>query len=65
MKQKILLVYTGGTIGKVKDKVKNTLVPFTFNSLLKAIPELKSDEVDLDSISIKNPIDSSNMHPNI
>ena len=65
MKQKILLVYTGGTIGMVKDKVKNTLVPFNFDGLLKAIPELKNDEVDLENISIKNPIDSSNMHPNI
>ena len=65
MKQKILLVYTGGTIGMVKDKVKNTLVPFNFDGLLKAIPELKSEELDLESISIKNPIDSSNMRPNI
>ena len=65
MKQKILLVYTGGTIGMVKDKAKNTLVPFNFDGLHKAIPELKSDEVDLDNISIKTPIDSSNMHPNI
>ena len=65
MKQKILLVYTGGTIGMVKDKVKNTLVPFNFDGLLKAIPELKSDEVDLENISIKSPIDSSNMHPSI
>ena len=65
MKQKILLVYTGGTIGMVKDKVKNTLVPFNFDGLLKAIPELKSEELDLENISIKNPIDSSNMHPNI
>ncbi len=65
MKQKILLVYTGGTIGMVRDKEKNTLVPFNFDGLLKAIPELKSEELDLENISIKNPIDSSNMHPNI
>ena len=65
MKQKILLVYTGGTIGMVKDRVKNTLVPFNFDGLLKAIPDLKSEELDLENISIKNPIDSSNMHPNI
>jgi len=65
MKQKILLVYTGGTIGMVKNKVKNTLVPFNFDGLLKAIPELKSKELYLENISIKNPIDSSNMHPNI
>ena len=65
MKQQILLVYTGGTIGMVRDQVTNTLAPFNFDGLLKAIPELKSDDVDLDNISIKNPIDSSNMHPNI
>ncbi len=65
MKQKILLIYTGGTIGMVKDKVKNTLVPFNFDGLLSAIPELKSDEVDLDTVSIKNPIDSSNMNPDV
>jgi L-asparaginase len=65
MKQKILLVYTGGTIGMVKDKIKNTLVPFNFDGLLKAIPELKSDELDLENVSIKSPIDSSNMHPSI
>ena len=65
MKQKILLIYTGGTIGMVKNKKKNTLVPFNFNGLLKAIPELKSNEVYLKNISIKEPVDSSNMHPDI
>lgn len=65
MNKKILLIYTGGTIGMVKDKVKNTLVPFNFDGLLKAIPELKSEDVDLDNISISNPIDSSNMNAEI
>jgi len=65
MKKRILLVYTGGTIGMVKDKVKRTLVPFNFDSLIKTIPELKSEEFDLNNISIEEPIDSSNMHPNI
>ena len=65
MKRKILLIYTGGTIGMVKDKIKKTLVPFNFNELLKTIPELKSEEIDLDNISITKPIDSSNMHPYI
>ena len=62
--KRILLIYTGGTIGMVKDKLKKTLVPFNFDELLKAIPELKSEDVDLDTISIANPIDSSNMNPN-
>ncbi len=63
MNKRILLIYTGGTIGMIKDKVRNTLVPFNFDGLLKAIPELKSDEVDLENISTKKPIDSSNMSP--
>ena len=63
--KRILLIYTGGTIGMVKDKLKKTLVPFNFDELLKAIPELKSEDVDLDNISIANPIDSSNMNTTV
>ena len=63
--KRILLIYTGGTIGMVKDKLKKTLVPFNFDELLKAIPELKSEDVDLDTISIANPIDTSNMNTNV
>jgi len=62
MKKKILLIYTGGTIGMVKDKKKNTLIPFNFDKLLKAVPEINSEEINLDNISTKNPIDSSNMN---
>ena len=61
MKKKILLLYTGGTIGMVKDKKKNTLIPLNFDKLLKAVPEINSEEIDLDNISTKKPIDSSNM----
>ena len=61
--KRTLLIYTGGTIGMVKDKLKKTLVPFNFDELLKAIPELKSEDVDLNNISIAKPIDSSNMSP--
>ena len=61
MKKKILLIYTGGTIGMVKDKKKNKLIPLNFDKLLKAVPEINSEEIDLDNISTKNPIDSSNM----
>ena len=65
MMKKILLIYTGGTIGMIKDKEKNTLIPFNFDELLKAIPELKSDGLYLDNISIKQAIDSSNMNLDI
>ena len=62
MKTKILLIYTGGTIGMVNDKKKNTLIPFNFDELLKEIPELNSEDIDLDNISTKKPIDSSDMN---
>lgn len=62
MKKKILLIYSGGTIGMIKDNVKDTLIPFNFDKLLEAIPELKSEKINLSTISTKNPIDSSNMN---
>ena len=60
MKKKVLLIYTGGTIGMIKDKVKKTLVPFNFDKLLEAIPELQNEQIVLDNISTGKPIDSSN-----
>ena len=63
MKKNILLIYTGGTIGMVKHKIKKTLIPFNFDKLLDKIPEIKNEQVNLDNISTVNPIDSSDMNP--
>lgn len=60
---RILLVYTGGTIGMIKDPETGALKAFNFERLLKRIPELKLLECEIDTISFKNPIDSSNMNP--
>ncbi len=62
MKKEILLIYTGGTIGMIKDPKKKSLVPFNFDKVLDALPELKNSEIKLSNISIKKPIDSSNMN---
>ena len=40
VKTKILLIYTGGTIGMIKDYKSGALKAFNFNKLLKNIPEL-------------------------
>ena len=40
-KHNILLIYTGGTIGMIKDTKTGVLKAFDFNNLLKKIPELK------------------------
>ncbi|MEA1784541.1 asparaginase [Arenibacter sp. GZD96] len=58
---KILLVYTGGTIGMLKDYKTGTLKPFNFKKLLKNIPELKQLGCHIESVSFHEPIDSSNM----
>lgn len=60
---KILLIYTGGTIGMVKDYDSGALKAFNFNKLLKNIPELSQLNCTIDSISFEIPIDSSNMSP--
>ena len=39
-KPNILLIYTGGTIGMVKDYETGSLKAFDFKELLKHIPEL-------------------------
>lgn len=59
----ILLIYTGGTIGMVKDPNTGVLKAFDFNNLLKKIPELKLLDCEIKTVSFKNPIDSSNMNP--
>lgn len=60
---KILLIYTGGTIGMIKDFETGALKAFNFDELLQNIPELKLLEHEIETISFERPIDSSNMNP--
>ena len=64
-KPSVLLIYTGGTIGMMQDVRTGELKPFNFKALTKQIPELEKFDINLSSISFKNPIDSSNMHPRV
>lgn len=59
---KILLIYTGGTIGMVKDFETGALKAFNFDELLQNIPELKLLEHQMETVSFARPIDSSNMN---
>jgi L-asparaginase len=58
----ILLIYTGGTIGMVKDFKTGALKSFNFDKLLKHIPEINHLNCTIDSVSFDEPIDSSNMN---
>ncbi|PCJ27626.1 MAG: L-asparaginase 1 [Flavobacteriales bacterium] len=59
----ILIIYTGGTIGMVRDEETGVLKSFDFDSLMIEIPEIKKFKCSIESISFNEPIDSSNMQP--
>jgi len=59
---KILIIYTGGTIGMIQDK-NGVLQPFNFENLLSYIPMLKDFPADISSYSFETPIDSSDADP--
>ena len=63
MKSKILLIYTGGTIGMVKDYDTGALKAFNFEELVNNIPELNQLDCEIEGMSFDTPIDSSNMNP--
>ncbi|HRN99063.1 MAG TPA: asparaginase, partial [Flavobacterium sp.] len=60
---KILLLYTGGTIGMIKDLKTGALKAFNFTKLLQSIPELGQLNCKIETVSFGKPIDSSNMSP--
>jgi len=62
-KPNILLIYTGGTIGMMKDFKTGVLKAFNFNKLLEKIPEIQQLDCVIETFSFRKPIDSSNMNP--
>lgn len=61
-KPTILLIYTGGTIGMVKDYETGALKAFDFTNIQNKIPELNQLDCAIKTVSFKEPIDSSNMN---
>ncbi|MCK4748434.1 MAG: asparaginase, partial [Bacteroidales bacterium] len=57
----ILIIYTGGTIGMLKDPVKGSLKPLDFNKIKKHIPEIEEFGYHIEAISFDPPIDSSDI----
>ena len=62
-KRKILIIYTGGTIGMVRDAATGALYPFKFDQLMEAVPGLRLLEVEIDAYCFPELIDSSDMGP--
>ncbi|MCV6631662.1 MAG: asparaginase [Flavobacteriaceae bacterium] len=61
-KTKILLIYTGGTIGMVKDYKTGALRAFDFDQLLERIPELYQLDCEVCNEAFEEPLDSSDMN---
>ncbi len=59
----ILLIYTGGTIGMVRDPSTGLLRPLDFSHLLRQIPELNQFDFRIDTTTFDPVVDSSEIQP--
>jgi L-asparaginase len=59
----LLIIYTGGTIGMVKDPLSGALQPYPFTDIYKLMPVLRNFDYRLESVSFDPLIDSSNVTP--
>ena len=62
---KILIIYTGGTVGMIYDEKQKTLRPISFSEIRKNIPEMYRLGYHFFVHPFNPPIDSSDMHPDI
>ncbi len=63
MRSKVLLIYTGGTIGMNRNPQTKALEPFNFEHLLYNVPELAQFDTEISTYQFNPPIDSSDMSP--
>ncbi|MDZ7742199.1 MAG: asparaginase [Bacteroidota bacterium] len=62
-KTAILIIYTGGTVGMMKDPETGSLKPFDFERLFQHIPVLERMHYQIDYHTFDPLVDSSNMKP--
>ena len=62
-KPKLLIIYTGGTIGMINDPKTGQLISFDFDHIYHQVPELERLHISLETISFNPPLDSSEMNP--
>ena len=58
---KVLLIYTGGTIGMVENPETGALEPFNFSHLGSNVPEIQRLNFSVDTYLFDPPIDSSDV----
>jgi L-asparaginase len=60
---KVLIIYTGGTLGMVYEAKSQNLVPFEFAQILENVPEIARLRPEIHYLAFEKPIDSSNIQP--
>ncbi len=60
---RILIVYTGGTIGMIENPQTHVLEPFNFAHLIDNVPKIKMLDFEIHNYQFKVPLDSSAMTP--
>ncbi len=61
IRPRVLLIYTGGTIGMIRNSETGALENFDFDHLLDQVPELRRFDYDISTYTFQPPIDSSDM----
>lgn len=62
---KVLIIYTGGTIGMVQNPKTGAHEPLDFGHLISHVPELHGISVNFNTVQFNPPLDSSNMNPEL
>jgi L-asparaginase len=62
---KVLIIYTGGTLGMVYDAQTDSLVPFDFAQIPDNLPEMARLDFEISVLTFDKLLDSSNMNPEI
>ena len=59
---RILMIYTGGTIGMIENPDTRALEPFDFDHLIDNVPKIRMLDFEIDNVQFSNPVDSSAMN---
>ena len=62
---RVLIIYTGGTIGMVQNPMTGAHEPLDFGHLVSHVPELQNVPVSFQTLQFDPPLDSSNMNPDL
>jgi L-asparaginase len=60
---RVLVIYTGGTLGMAYDHHSDSLVPFDFAQIPDNLPEMARLDFDITVLTFENLLDSSNIKP--